>query len=88
MMRQRLVHAGHAIRDGTSRNGPSTKDVIPANAGIQRTIQKGNEDNCPKVDFWRESIKPPFDSLQSFLGFHVPSGIIARSAISPGLTKN
>jgi hypothetical protein len=41
-----------------------------------------------KVDFWRESNKPPFDSLQSFLGLHFASGIIARSAVSPDLTKN
>jgi hypothetical protein len=40
------------------------------------------------VDFWRESNKPPFDSLQSFLGLHFTSGIIARSAASPDLTKN
>jgi hypothetical protein len=40
------------------------------------------------VDFWRKSNKPPFDSLQSFLGLHFAPGIIARSAISPDLTKN
>jgi hypothetical protein len=28
------------------------------------------------------------DSLQSFPGFHFTPGIIARSAASPGLTKN
>jgi hypothetical protein len=39
------------------------------------------------VDFWRESNKPPFDSLQSFLGLHFASGIVARSAVSPDLTK-
>jgi hypothetical protein len=41
-----------------------------------------------QVDFWRKSNKPPFASFQSFLGFHFPSGIIARSATSPDLTKN
>jgi hypothetical protein len=40
------------------------------------------------VDFWRKSNKPPFDSLQSFLGLHFASGIVARSAVSPDLTKN
>jgi hypothetical protein len=40
------------------------------------------------VDFWRKSNKPPFDSLQSFLGLHFASRIIARSAVSPDLTKN
>jgi hypothetical protein len=43
---------------------------------------------CLTADFWRESNKPPFDSLQSFLGLHFASGIIARSAISPDRTKN
>jgi hypothetical protein len=40
------------------------------------------------VDFWRKSNKPPFDSLQSFLGLHFPSRIIAWSALSPDLMKN
>ncbi|MDR1611686.1 MAG: hypothetical protein LBT97_02755, partial [Planctomycetota bacterium] len=40
------------------------------------------------VDFWRKSNKPPFDSLQSFLGLHFASGIIARSAVSPDRAKN
>jgi hypothetical protein len=40
------------------------------------------------VDFWRKSNKPPFDFLQSFLGFHFTSGIIATSAASPDRTKN
>jgi hypothetical protein len=40
------------------------------------------------VDFWRKSNKPPFDSLQSFLGLHFASGIIAWSAASPDLMKN
>jgi hypothetical protein len=42
----------------------------------------------PNVDFWRKSNKPPFDSLQSFLGLHFASGIIARSAVSPDRTEN
>jgi hypothetical protein len=49
-------------------------------------FQKG--DTLEKMDFWRKSNKPPFDSLQSFLGLHFTSGIIARSAASPDRAKN
>jgi hypothetical protein len=40
------------------------------------------------ANFWRESNKPPFDSLQSFPGFHFPLGIITWTAVSPNLMKN
>jgi hypothetical protein len=41
-----------------------------------------------EVGFWRKSNKPPFDSLQRFLGFHGTSGITARPAASSDPEKN
>jgi hypothetical protein len=46
------------------------KNVIPANAGIQRTDQKGNEDNRPKDArrFWLSVFTPPFGERNEACG--------------------
>jgi hypothetical protein len=65
----------HAI--GSMLRGEPPAAFLVAGIGVEH-----------EVDFWRKSNKPPFASLQSFLGFQFTSGIIARSAASPDLTKN